>query len=302
MPLPEPAAAPDPAPAAAATARRLRVAFQGEPGAFSEEAILALWGAAAEPVPVPTFAAVTDAAERGDVDFGLLPIENTLVGSVDTAYDLIAMSDGLAIAAEVVIPVRLSLMALPGATLAGIRTLASHPIMLGQCSYFLDAHPGIQPVPAWDTAGAARDVAESGDLTRAAAGSRRAAERYALQVLADGIEDRPDNQFRFLAVGRESTTIARGAPARTAVLCIFGDAAGSLVSGLTPLAEASFRISHLASRPTRTPWIYQFFIEYDHPAQDPRAAHALRALRASCSESRVLGTYPRWMGGVEAQA
>src|SRR5574340_639927 len=185
MPLPEPAAAPDPAPAAAATARRLRVAFQGEPGAFSEEAILALWGAAAEPVPVPTFAAVTDASERGDVDFGLLPIENTLVGSVDTAYDLIAMSDSLAIAAEVVIPVRLSLMALPGATLAGIRTLASHPIMLGQCSYFLDAHPGIQPVPAWDTAGAARDVAESGDLTRAAAGSRRAAERYALQVLAD---------------------------------------------------------------------------------------------------------------------
>ena len=286
---------PAPRPVAPSTAARLRVAFQGEPGAFSEDAIHLLWGPGVEAVPVATFAAVMDAAEQGDVDFGMLPIESTVLGDVHSAYDLLAMHDGLVIAAEVILPVRLALMALPGARLAQIRSVASHPLILAQCTYYLERHSAMRAVPAEDTAGAAREVAESGDRSRAALGSRRAAEYYGLDVIADGVEDRPDAQFRFLAVGCEPASLERGALARTAVLCVFPDAAGSLVSALKPLADASFRITHIGARPTREPWTYQFFLEYEHPAMDPHATAALYLLQTSSRECRLLGTYPKWV-------
>lgn len=280
-----------------AVAERLRVAFQGEPGAFSEDAIYALWGPAAEPVPMPTFAAVMEAAEDGDVDFGLLPIESTIVGDVSSAYDLLALHDGLVIAAEVVLPVRLAVLGLPGSKLSGLRTIASHPLILEHCVYFFERYRGIVAEPASDTAGAAREVAEGGDPTRAAMGSRRTAEQYGLDILADGVEDRPDSQFRFLAVAREPAPLPESRPARTAVCCVFPDAAGSLVKGLKPIADASFRITHLAARPTREPWTYRFFLEYEHPALDHRAAQALTQLRHASLECRLLGTYPKWLGG-----
>ena len=284
----------EPAPAALATLSRVRVAFQGELGAFSEEAIHLLWQGDAEPVPSATFEDVMEAAETRAVDYGLLPIESTLVGGLDVAYDLLGLHDGLCIVSEVVVPVRLCLLGLPGATLAGLRTLASHPVMLGQCRYFLERHRQIVPQPAWDTAGAARLVAESQDPTRAAAGTRRAAERFGLEVLQHHIEDRPDSQMRFLAVARDPVAPPNGTPARTACLAVFPPAAGALLSAIRPLAAADFSICHLASRPTREPWLYQFFIEFDHAAGDPRVPDALVAIRAASDEYRFLGTYPKW--------
>lgn len=284
-------------PALVATTDRLRVAFQGEPGAFSEDAIHALWGPLAEPVPMPTLAAVMDATEAGEVDFGLLPVESTIVGDVSSAYDLLALHDYLVIAAEVVLPMRLSVLGLPGATLAQLRTVASHPLILEQCVYFLERHRTIRAQSADDTAGAAREVAESGDASRGAIGSRRAAEQYGLEVLVEGVEDRPDSQLRFLAVAREPSSLPDSATARTAVCCVFPDAAGSLVKGLRPIADASFRITHLAARPTREPWSYRFFLEFEHPAFDERAAAALAQLKGASLEYRLLGTYPKWMGG-----
>ena len=272
----------------------LRVAFQGEPGAFSEEAIHQLWGAVAEPVPMRTYEAVMEAAETGEVDFGLLPIESTLVGGVESAYDLLALHDGLRIAREAVLPVRLALLGLPGAKLADLRTVASHPLLLGQCVHFLARYRHIQPEMAWDTAAAAREVAERGDPTRAAAGSRRAAERYGLSVLAKSIEDRPDAQMRFLAVGREPAPLQPDQPARTAVLCVFPNTAGALISALQPIANAGYNISHLAARPTREPWTYQYFLEFEHPALASEAGGVIDSLRRGCAEARVLGTYPRW--------
>ncbi|HEY9480278.1 MAG TPA: prephenate dehydratase domain-containing protein [Gemmatimonadaceae bacterium] len=289
-----------PQPAPAGVAERLRVAFQGEPGAFSEDAIYALWGPLAEPVPMATFAAVMDAAEEGDVDFGLLPVESTLVGDVSSAYDLLALHDCLLIAAEVVLPVRLAVLGLPGASIARLRSIASHPLILEHCVYFLERHRGIAAEPTADTAGAAREVAENGDPSRAAVGSRRAAEQYGLEILADGVEDRPDSQFRFLAVGRDPSSLSKTATARTAVCCVFPDAAGSLVKGLQPIADASFRITHLAARPTREPWSYRFFLEFEHPALDQRAAEALDQLKHVSLEYRLLGTYPKWLGTDES--
>ncbi len=185
---------PEPSPAPQRTLERLRVAFQGEFGAFGEEAIHLLWRGAAEPIPKATFEDVMSAAESRDVDYGMLPIESTLVGGLDVAYDLLSLHDGLRIVAEVIVPVHLCLLAVPGATIKSLRTLASHPVMLGQCSHFLSRYKHITPQPAWDTAGAARDVRDAGDRTRAAAGTRRAAERFELAVLMDHIEDRPDSQ------------------------------------------------------------------------------------------------------------
>jgi prephenate dehydratase len=283
-----------PEPALVGVAERLRVAFQGEPGAFSEDAIHALWGPLAEPVPMPTFAAVMDAAEEGNVDFGLLPVESTLVGDVSSAYDLLALHDCLVIAAEVVLPVRLAVLGLPGSSIATLRSIASHPLILEHCVYFLERHRGIRAEATADTAGAAREVAESGDPTRGAVGSRRAAEQYGLDILADGVEDRPDSQFRFLAVARDPASLAEDATARTAVCCVFPDAAGSLVKGLKPIADASFRITHLAARPTREPWTYRFFLEFEHPSFDARAASALVQLRNASLEYRLLGTYAKW--------
>ena len=291
-----PEQSPFPQPDALSTAARLRVAFQGEPAAFSEDAIHLLWGPEVEAVPMPTFEAVMDAAECGDVDFGMLPIESTVLGDVHSAYDLLALHDGLVICAEVVLPVRLALLALPGTRLSQIRSVASHPLILALCTYFLERHPGIRAVPADDTAGAAREVAEAGDPARAALSSRRAAEHYGLAVIADGVEDRPDSQFRFLAVGREPALLERGTLSRTAVLCVFPDAAGSLVTALKPLADASFRITHIGARPTREPWTYQFFLEYEHPAMDPHATAALYLLQTASRECRLLGTYPSWLG------
>ena len=272
----------------------MRVAFQGEPGAFSEDAIHALWGPLAEPVPMPTFAAVMDAAEDGDVDFGLLPVESTLVGDVSSAYDLLALHDCLVIAAEVVLPVRLAVLGLPGTTVAKLRSIASHPLILEHCVYFLERHRGIRAEATADTAGAAREVAEAGDPTRGAVGSRGAAEQDGLDILADGVEDRPDSQFRFLAVARDPSPLSENATARTAVCCVFPDAAGSLVKGLKPIADASFRITHLAARPTREPWTYRFFLEFEHPAFDARASSALVQLRNASLEYRLLGTYAKW--------
>jgi prephenate dehydratase len=292
--LPRDTPAPEPQPAWQQTGIGVRVAFQGERGAFGEEAIHLLWRGEADPVPMHSFDDVMDAAESGRVDYGLIPIESTLVGGLDVAYDLLSLHDGLCIVSEVIIAVNLCLLALPGTTIRELRTLASHPVMLGQCAYFLARHKHITPIPAWDTAGAAREVRELADPTRAAAGTRRAAERFELAVLHEHLEDRPDSQMRFVVVGPNPAMLEPGAQARTAMQFVVPSLAGRLVAALQGLADAGFNIAHLASRPTREPWRYQFFVEFDHVAGDPNAKDAVMVTRKACSELRFLGSYPRW--------
>lgn len=286
---------PELAPMMLATTSPLRVAFQGEAGAFSEEAIVQLWGAEAEPVPMRTFADVMDAAETGSVEYGLLPIESTLMGGVDSAYDLLAMHERLQITAETIVAIRLCVLGLPGAKLAAVTQLHSHPLMLAQCAHFLERYKHITPVPAWDTAGAARAVMQTGDPTRAAAGSARAADRFGLEVLADGIEDRADTQMRFLAVARDAAQLPDGSPVRSTALCTVRDVAGGLIAALQPLAKGGFNVSHFVARPTREPWRYMYYIEFEHDAGDPEAKRALEAVRKASLTYRLLGTFPRWM-------
>lgn len=277
-----------------ATTSAPRIAFQGDHGAYSEEAVARHWKGRAVPVPTDSCEGVARAVADGAVDAGLLAIENTLAGSVVATYDaLAAAADAVTIVGEVVLPIRHCLLAPQGATLDGLEIVESHPIALAQCTRFLTARRGLAVHAAWDTAGAAHDVAAAGDVRRAAIAGRGAAERFGLAVLAEGIEDRPDNQTRFLVLARHTVPVPDGAPARTGLLATTDNAPGALVRLLAPLAEKGLNLTALESRPTGEPWTYRFFLEVEHPAGIAALDAALPALRAAARELRVLGTWRR---------
>jgi prephenate dehydratase len=275
-----------------------RIAFQGELGAFSEEAIRNL-DARATPVPCREFIDVATAVENGDVDAGMLPIENTLAGSVVGSYDALTACASLHVVAETVVEIHHCVLAPPGAAIETLATVESHPVALAQCTRWLRSHPAITARAAYDTAGAARDVAQRGDMRSAAIAARGAAARYGLEIIAANIEDRSDNQTRFLMVSRSPRAPDRDVAARTALLITTPNVPGALLRVLEPLATNEINMSKLESRPTEEPWHYRFFLELDHPAADPSLATALEQLRGVTESLRVLGTYGRWLAGRE---
>ncbi len=274
----------------------VRVAFQGERGAYSEEAVRATFGEAAEPVPLRENADVGAAVEAGDVACGVLPIENSLAGSVVATYDVLA-SEALEVVGEIVLPIHHCLLAVPGATVGGLRRVLSHPVALAQCRAFFAAHPALRAVPHYDTAGAAQAIAAAGDPADAAIASRVAGDAYALEVLARNLEDRPDNQTRFFVLLRRGATplpLPAGGSPRTALLVDAADTPGSLVRLLLPFAERGINLSKLESRPGTEPWSYRFFIELDAPAEAPAVADALAVAAPHASKVHVLGSFRRW--------
>lgn len=188
------------------TAPGIRVAFQGELGAFGEEAVHTHFGEHATAVPMRTFADVGDAVSNGEIAYGVLPVENSLVGPVTAAVEVLAAS-GLTVIGTVIRPIRLCLLTLPGTALDEVRWILSHPVALGQCLRFRASLPAAEAVVTYDTAGAAKEVLEARDPRRAAVASSRAAARYGLEVSAEGIEDRPDNRTRFVVVARGSGSL-----------------------------------------------------------------------------------------------
>lgn len=277
------------------------VAFQGEPGAYSEEAVLRFFGSGASPVPCRDFRAVGDAVAAGDVEWGLLPIENTIAGSVVGSYDVLASTD-LLVVGEVVAPIHHCLLGLPGARLEGITRVLSHPVALAQCTRFLRGRPAMEPVAVYDTAGAAKEVAAAGDPGRAAIAGRRAAVLYELVVLAADIEDRPDNQTRFLVVrsaeGAASPSdagiIRRGGRPKLLLLVETRNEPGALVGVLRPFADRRINLSNLEARPGGEPWSYRFFIEVEAARDDELTRAALAEVRERAESIRVLGGFPRW--------
>jgi prephenate dehydratase len=268
------------------------VAFPGERGAYSEDAVAAIWPGA-EPVPARYPLDVAHVVVAGDVDAGILPVENTLAGSVVASYDALAQCDDLHAIAEAVVRIRHCLLAAKGATLESIEVVESHPVALAQCTVFLARHPRIELRAATDTGRAARDVAQSGDLRRAAIAGMAAATRYGLRVLADGIEDRPDNQTRFLAISCEPAVLAPGTRARTSLIFTTQNDPGALVRALIPLAEHKLNLSKLESRPTGEPWTYRFFADVEHTAGDAARDRALEGMCKATHTLRILGTYAR---------
>lgn len=178
----------------------MRVAFQGDRGAYAESAISEIWRHPVEGIPVRTFNGALRAVHEGEADACVIPVENSIVGRVESGWRALGAYRGMRTVGEAIVPVNHCVLALKGATLEGLRTAYSHPVALAGCSGFFETHPWIKPGKSFDTAGAAREVAERGDPAHAAIASRAAAERYGLVVLEEGVQNIRDNHTRFVAV------------------------------------------------------------------------------------------------------
>jgi len=269
-----------------------RVAFQGEPGAFSEAAAVQLLGERITTVPRATFDAAFRAVPEGAGDAVLVPVENSLAGSVVRVYDLLLESD-LGIVAETILPIEHHLIGCPGATLEGLRSVASHPMALAQCERFFSAHPELKRVPAEDTAGSVREALGRADKSGAAIAGRRAAEHYHGVILAESIQDNAENFTRFVLLVPEKDTAAwLSAEARKISLAMrLAHRPGALLASLEPFAKHSVNLLKIESRPIHgRPWEYQFFIDVE-AANVARLDEALAEVRTATSELRILGRY-----------
>ena len=272
--------------------KTMRVAFQGEPGAFSEAAAIQLLGESITTVPRATFEAIFHSIGESAADAVLAPVENSLAGSVVRVFDLL-LESRLVIVSETILPIEMQLIALPGASLDDIRSVASHPMALAQCERFFAAHPKWKRVPAEDTAGSVREVINAGDKSRAAIAGRRAAEHYHGAILAERIQDNPENFTRFVLLlpEKEAAAWLTSEARKTSLAMRLAHRPGALLASLEPFAKHGVNLLKIESRPIHgRPWEYQFFIDLE--AEDAaNLDHALDEVRKATSELRVLGRY-----------
>ena len=271
-------------------AARPRIAFQGERGAFSEDAAVRLLGAEIELVPRPTFESLFASISEGVADYALAPIENSLAGSVHRSYDLLLESP-LHITGEVIIPIRHYLIGCSGSSLEKIKTVESHPVALAQCERFFAAHPHIRRIATEDTAGSVAQVVKRGDTTCAAIAGRRAAEVYGGTILLERLEDHPENYTRFVLLS-QSTSQSDDADKLSLVLKL-SHRPGALHHALEPFARRGVDLLKIESRPIRgRPWEYYFYLDLHASTKDAKVADALAELNERAAEVRLLGCYP----------
>jgi arogenate/prephenate dehydratase len=269
----------------------MRIAYQGELGAFSEAAARLLH-ADAELVACRSFEEVFGAVDAGPASYGVLPIENSIGGSIHRNYDLL-VEHHLPIVAEVELPVVHHLLALPGVGLGDLRRIYSHPQGLAQCERFLRTLTGVEIVATYDTAGSAKLVADDRLVDAAAIASARAGEVFGLVPLASAIQDFDDNITRFLVIGRRPLD---DAPAdKTTIAFTVPNVAGALCKALSVFALRDVDLVKLESRPIPgRPWEYLFYAEVGSARDELRCARALAHLAEFAPMLRVLGTYPSW--------
>jgi prephenate dehydratase len=273
------------------------VAYLGPPGTFSEEALLSQPDlVVAKRLALPSFRDVLDAVERREADLGLVALENSIEGTVNVSLDPLIFSHRLWIVRELLLPVDQCLIGLPGTALERVKKLVSMPVATAQCRAWLSENlPGVEEEPCPSTADAVRRVAEEGDPSLAAIGTAHAAELYALEVLAPGIEDHDGNMTRFVLVARPEW----GVPAptghdKTTIVCFqSSDHPGSLHTILGQFAARNLNLTKLESRPTKKALgEYCFVIDIDGHLADEVVADCLRDLHATLPEVKFLGSYP----------
>jgi arogenate/prephenate dehydratase len=271
----------------------MRIAYQGEPGAFSEAAA-GLVRPDAATVPCRSFDEVFEAVTRGNVSHGIVPIENSIGGSIHRNYDLL-LEHELPIVGEVELKVEHALLAMPGVPLDAIRRVYSHPQALAQCERFLQGLPGVEVVATYDTAGSAKLIRDGRVADAAAIASARAAEIFGLEVLRSGIQDYDANITRFLLISKRPVPL--GTPDKTSIVVSLGNEPGSLFKGLSVFALRDIDLTKLESRPIRgRPWEYLFYIDLAIAREELRCARALVHLGEFARSLRTLGTYERWKG------
>lgn len=270
------------------------VAFQGELGAYGEEAIRSLFGAAAEPYPCKSFQDLFAAVAGGKVDFGLAPVENSQAGSINDVYDLLRQYD-LFVGGEVLHPVNHALLALPGQKLSDIKRVISHPQALAQVDRYL-RELGVEVVATYDTAGSAKLIREQELSGVAAVAGVGAAQRYGLEILATNIQTIADNQTRFVLLQR--TPAERGpGPHKSMLVMSVSHRPGSLYRALGALADRKINLLKLESRPARhQPWEYVFYLDFEGHREDEPVREALAELATHTNFCKVLGSFTRDLG------
>lgn len=270
-------------------AQETRVAFQGEPGAYSEEAAISFFGSGISTVPCSSLRNTFASLSAGQVQYAVIPIENSLQGGVAESYDLLLDSD-FKVCGEIELRVSHCLIGDPQADLGSIKAVYSHPQALGQCQAFL-GHLECELFPAYDTAGSVKIIKEKRDLTCAAVASARAAQIYGMKILAHAIEDNPHNYTRFFVLARQDTEPS--GHDKTSIALALKHRPGALHSFLSHFSQAGINLTKIESRPTRQkPWEYNFYIDLQGHRKDRRLADTLAQAEEDALFIKILGSYP----------
>ena len=266
------------------------VAFQGEIGAYSEEAAFRFFGPSIQVKPCESLDDVFKVVERGEVQFGIVPIENSLEGSISQAYDLL-LDSSLMVCGETELRVVHCLIANPETRLDLIKRVYSHPQALGQCRAFLK-HLNCELIPTYDTAGSVKMIKEEGITGGAAIASTRAAEIYRMQIIAREIEDNPNNFTRFFILAKQDSPPSGND--KTSIVFSVRHKPGALYEFLKELAARNINLTKIESRPTRQkPWEYNFYLDFEGHREDEAPREALENLRNYSIFVKVLGSYPK---------
>lgn len=266
------------------------VAFQGERGAYSESAVYSFFGPSAKPKPCRTFREVFEEVKAKKAEFGVVPIENSIEGSVNQVYDLFLEYD-LKVCGEIILKIEHCLIANPGSTLSSIEVIYSHPQALAQCRNFLE-ELGCEMISTYDTAGSVKMIKEKRLLNAGAIASERAAMIYGMKVLAKGISDNPNNYTRFFILyERDSPPTGKD---KTSIIFSTKHIPGALYQALEEFALRKINLTKIESRPTKQrPWEYNFYLDFEGHRSEPRCVEALEGLRKKTTFLKILGSYPK---------
>jgi prephenate dehydratase len=270
-----------------------KVAFQGERGAYSELAVIHFFPNSI-PIPVRSFQDVIETLLSGLCDYAVVPIENSIEGSVNEVYDLLLQSN-LYIVGETYQRIHHCLITVKGNNLSSLKEVYSHPQALAQCRQYLNMKKLVS-VPVYDTAGAVKMIKEGQNKRAAAIASKRAAEIYGMEILDVGIEDRKTNFTRFYVLSREFANTKPSGNDGTSIIFSVKHAPGSLVNILSEFARREINLTKIESRPTKeTPWEYNFFTDFEGHILDSKVKDVLKVIESKTTFVKVLGSYKKEM-------
>jgi chorismate mutase/prephenate dehydratase len=268
----------------------VKVAFQGERGAFSESAIYNYFGPTVNVKPCRDLSEVFESVDKQETGYGVVPIENSLEGSVNQTYDLF-LTHNLKVCGEIILRVSHCLISNPETSLSDVKVVYSHPQALAQCRTFLEKI-GTELIPTYDTAGSVKMLKEKGIKNAAAVASEKAAEIYGMKILVKEIEDNPTNYTRFFVLSKEDSP--RTGRDKTSIIFGAAHTPGSLYHALGEFAKRKINLTKIESRPTKQKaWEYNFYLDFEGHRTENNCAGALEALEKSGSFLKILGSYPK---------
>lgn len=281
-----------------------RVGYQGESGAYSEKAIHQLYNEKkVEPIPFRTFYDVVDALKKNQIDYGLLPIDNSIIGNITHTYDLL-LENKLTILKETILPINHNLLVYRGVKKEDIKKIFSHPAAIAQCEVFLRNYSNAEIIPTYDTAGSAKIIYEKSLKDTAAIASFDSAEKYSLDIIDTRIEDYPHNQTRFVLVTSDDIQLQNDSIAPWKVTAVFHtlDQAGMLHKCLSVFEEHNINMTMLTSRPHKTePWRYYFFVELEGHEHNENITKALVKIGSMTGFVHVLGSYHKYQDEIHLE-